>query len=220
MIYQHALVRDVIRVVTTIHPFRAMHPRFFQDDEVFYEEPNPEKAVILRSRKTWRRNIKYIRGEEVSDEISQSYRMQPGHDSPVLNLFLTNRKVYSEAWPIFYEQNAFAFTIPRRPEQSALNCLWFLYDRPYHALQHIRKLHLLMGTCPHKSLQGDICSWPMTTILDEISRYLSLRVLVLYVRGTVTDAPMPAYMTPKVRWREEIMKVTGLEELHFDIISS
>ena len=217
-IYEYALVRDVIRVVSTLHPFGAIRPKFFQNIEEWYEEPNPEKAITLRSRRTQLVNVKYIRGEIVGDEVSYSYRMQPNSNSPGVNLFLTSRQIYSEAWPIFYEKNAFAFTIPPRHFHSGVNCLDFLYDRPYHALQHIRELHLLIGRCPSNSLRFDICCYPLNLLWDEVNRYLSLRVLVLYIRGRTDDAL--GYNARKLPWKEEIMKISGLQELHLDIITS
>ena len=215
-IYEYALVRGVIRVVSTVHPFGALHPSSFGDRfEESYEESNPDKAVTLRSRRKTLANTKFVAVNAVGDEISKSYRMQPVRHPPVVNIFLTNRQVYSEAWPIFYQQNAFAFAVPTKPWRSAENCLRFLYDRPYHALQHIRELHLMLGRAPQHPLRRVICSWPVGTLLDEISRYLSLRVLVLYIRGR-TDDKGSSRLPP---WKEQIWKITGLQELHMDIIS-
>ena len=217
-IYEYALVRGVIRIVSSVHPFGAVHPSFFEDPfEVFYEEPNPDKAVILRSRRIRLVKVKIVAGNVVGDEISESYRMQPVRFPPVLNIFLTNRQVYSEAWPIFYQQNAFAFAVPTKPWRSADHCLRFLYDRPYHALQHIRELHLMLGRAPQHPMRCDICLGPLKTLLDDISRYLSLHVLVLYIRGRTDD--LGSSKLPDLPWKEQLWKITGLQELHMDIIS-
>ena len=111
MIYKYALVRDVIRIVSIVHPFAAIPLSEF-DRQILYEEPNRKKSVTLRSRKTFHRNLKFVAGDLVGDEVYWSYGIQPGHAPPLVNLFLTSRQVYSEAWPIFYQKNAFAFTIP------------------------------------------------------------------------------------------------------------
>lgn len=105
-IYEYALVRDVIGIVTTAHPFGALHPRYNKRVQVYYEEPNPTKSVIMRSRWTSYgnadvlrrkdlRNFKIIAGEVLGDEIPWSYAIQPD-GYPLINIFLTNRKVYSE----------------------------------------------------------------------------------------------------------------------------
>lgn len=216
-IYEYALVREIIRVVSTVHPFGALRPSFFDQGQDWYEEPNPEKAMSLRSRSITLANVKYVAGKVVGDEISRSYRIQPDRFPPQVNLFLTSRKVYAETWPIFYQKNAFAFTIPHRVVLSADNCLRFLYDRPYHALRHIRELHLLIGNAPHLPLRFDIGSMVWQRLIDEISRYLSLRTLVLYVRGRTDDARN--YHKPDLPWREWLYQMTGLQELHMDIIS-
>ena len=152
-IYEYALVRDVIRIVRTVHPFGTVHPCGLEKVQYCYEEPNPEKLVTLCSRRISLNNVKYSAGEVVGNEISSSYGIQPSHFPPVINLFLTSRKVYSETWPIFYQQNAFAFTTPHYTLWSAKDCLRFLYDRPYHALRHIRELHLLIGDAPQHPIR-------------------------------------------------------------------
>ncbi len=75
----------------------------------------------------------------------------------------------------------------------------------------------MIGRCPHQPLRCDICFEPMKTLWDEISRYLSLRVLVLYIRGRTDDAL--DHRLPELRWKEKIMKITGLQELHLDVIT-
>ena len=215
-IYEYALVRDVISIVQTVHPFGAVHPSDFEKLQYCYEEPNPKKTVILRSRRIKVKNVKYFGGNEVGDEISWSYGIRPDQ-SPVVNLFLTSRKVYDETWPIFYQQNAFSFTIPLRSMNSADLCLRFLYDRPYHVLQNISELHLLIGRAPQHPLRFNLVSRAWRRLLDEIRRYMSIRVLVLYIRGRTDDAPK--YPLPDLPWKECICEITGLQELHMDIIS-
>ena len=215
-IYEYALVRDVIRIVRTVHPYGTVHPFGPGKVQCCYEEPNPEKVVNPRNRRITLNNVKCCKGEVVGNEVSSSYSIQPSHFPPVVNLFLTSRKVYSETWPIFYQQNAFAFTTPYYISLSALNCLSFLYDRPYHALRHIRELHLLIGFAPNISLRFELNSELWQCLLDEISRYMSVRVLVLYIRGRTVDARM--HPSPDLPWKESLCKITGLQELHMDII--
>ena len=216
-IYEYALVRDVIRIVRTVHPFGAVHPFRLEKVQYCYEEPNPEKIVTLRSRQIRLNNVRYSAGEVVGNEISSSYGIQPSHFPPVVNLFLTSRKVYSETWPIFYQQNAFAFTTPHYTSFSAQDCLRFLYDRPYHALRHIRELHLLIGNAPQIPIRFELTSGLWHCLLDEISRYMSVRVLVLYIRGRTDDARM--FRLPDLPWKEWLCEITGLQELHMDIIN-
>lgn len=212
-IYEYALIRNVIRIVHTVQTIPPGYP--FRLDEL-YEEPNPRKIETLRSRCIEFVNLKNAAGGEVRGEISSSYGIHPDQSPPVVNLFLTNRKVYSETWPIFYQRNAFAFTVPLRSFTSAELCLRFLYDRPYHALQHIRELHLLLGLAPQHPLSRDIVSQKWQRLLTEISRYMSVRVLVLYLRGRVDEAP--EYNYSDFPWKEWLCKVTGLRELHMDLI--
>ena len=209
-IYEYALIRNVIRIVHTVQTLPTGHP------SCRYEEPNPRKIGTLRSRHITLVNVKDFAGEEVREEISSSYGIHPPHSPPVVNLFLANRKVYSETWPIFYQRNAFAFTVPLRSCASAELCLRFLYDRPYHALQHIRELHLLLGRAPQIPLRIDIVSRVWQILLTEISRYMSIRVLVLYLRGRTDEAPEHNF--PNFPWKEWLCKITGLQELHTDII--
>ena len=216
-IYEYALVREVIRVVSTVHPFGTLRPSFFEQGQDWYEESNLDKAVSLRSRSITLANVKYVAGQVVGDEISRSYRVQPDSLPPQVTLFLTSRKVYAETWPIFYQKNAFAFNIPHRVVMSTDNCLKFLYDRPYHALRHIRELHLLIGNAPNLPLRFDIGSMVWQRLIDEISRYMSLRVLVVYIRGRTDDAR--EYRRPDLPWREWLYQITGLQELHMDIIN-
>ena len=215
-IYGYALVRDVIRIVRTVHPFGTVHPSGLEKVQYCYEEPNPGKLVTLRSRETTLDSVRYSAGEVVGNEISSSYGIQPNHFPPVVNLFLTSRKVYSETWPIFYQQNAFAFTTPHYTFWSAQDCLRFLYDRPYHALRHIRELHLLVGDAPQHPIRFELASEPWQCLLDEISRYMSVLVLVLYIRGRTDDAR--TYRLPDLPWKEWLCKIIGLRVLHMDII--
>ena len=216
-IYEYALVRDVIRVVRTVHPFGAVRPSGLEKVQYCYEEPNPEKIVTLRSRHITLKNVRYSAGEVVGNEVSSSYGIQPSHFPPVVNLFLTSRKVYSETWPIFYQQNAFAFTTPHHTAFSAQDCLAFLYDRPYHALRHIRELHLLIGNAPQIPIRFELGSELWHCLLDEISRYMSVRVLVLYIRARTDDAR--TFPMPDLPCKEWLCTITGLQELHMDIIN-
>lgn len=187
-IYEYALVRDVIRIVSTAHPFGAVRPCSNGHLETYYyEEPNPKKSVILRTNNTTYKNIKFVAGRMIGDPISWSYGIQPDGFPPLINIFLTSRKVYSETWPIFYQQNAFAFTVPRQDWESAENCLSFLYDRPFHALRHIRELHLLIGSAPQHTIRRTLSFEPWQRLLSDLGRYMSVRVLVLYIRGRVGD---------------------------------
>ena len=215
-IYEYALVRDVIRIVCTIHPFGALHPSRYDEAQRNQHQLWYERPVSLRSRKTRLANVKFVAGNLVGDEISYSYGIQPDHFPPVLNIFLTNRQVYSEAWPIFYQQNAFAFTIPLESIRSAEACRMFLYDRPHHALRHIRELHLLVGNCQQHPVRFKLSSESWQKLLEEISRYMSLRVLVLYVRGR-TDKALE-YRLPDLPWKEWLCQIKGLQELHIDLI--
>lgn len=220
-IYEYALVRGVIRIVSTAHPFGAMSRNRNKRLQVFYEEINPGKSESLRSRRTEFESVKNTAGEEVGEDFSWSYAIQPNESPPLVNIFLTSRRVYSEAWPIFYERNAFAFTTPQECEVSVCMCLRFLYDRPYHALQYIRELHLNMGTVPHQPFRHRINSsgWPL--LFDELKRYVSIRVLVLYIRGRLDDAA-GNYRWSELPWKEWIYTIADLrplQELHFDIAS-
>ncbi len=223
-VYEYALVRNVIRIVTTAHPFDAVPPpKSWQNNVIdYYEEPTPNKSVSLRSGTTKRTNIKNIGGEEVAAEIRWSYAIEPSNFPPLINIFLASRAVYSETWPIFYQKNAFSFAKPM-PSNGALastrgarNFLWFLYDRPYHALQHIRELHLHIGNAPQHPIRFKMAAGYWQTLLDEISRYMSVRVLVLYIQGRI-DHP-DNYRLPDMPWKDWLCKITGLEELHMDII--
>lgn len=211
-IYEYALVRDVIRIVSTAHPFGAVPPHDNKHTQIYYEEPNPNKPVILRSTRK-----SFIAVMMVGDEISWSYGIQPGGFPPMVNIFLTSRKVYSETWPIFYQQNAFAFITPLQTLHSAYNCLMFLYDRPYHALRHIRELHLLIGNAPQHAVRLHLIDPAWHALLHDISRYMSVRVLVLYVRGRVDGAP--EFEHPEWPFKEWLCQITGLHELHMDVIS-
>ena len=212
-IYEYALVRDVIRIVRTMHPFGAVDPFGLGKVQYYYEEPNPSKRVTLRSREIALKNGRYSAGEVVGNDISLSYGIQPTRFPPVVNLFLTSRKVYSESWPIFYQQNAFNFTTPH---DTFVDCLRFLYDRPHHALRHIRELHLLIDTGPNRPIRFELALWHWQCLLDEISKYMSVRVLVLYIRGRTDDAR--TFRLPDLPWKEWLCKITGLQELHVDII--
>ena len=215
-IYEYALVREIIRIVSDVHPFGAVHPCGLEKVRYCYLGTNPEMIVTLRRRRIRLNNVNSA-GEEVGNEISSSYGIQPNRSPPVVNLFLTSRKVYSETWPIFYQQNAFAFTMPRLTWNSTLECLRFLYDRPYHALRHIRELHLRIGNAPGIPIRYELASGPWQCLLDEISRYMSVRILVLYIRGRTDDARKEH--SPDLPWREWLCEITGLQELHMDIIS-
>ena len=218
MIYRYALVRGVIRIVSTAHPFEKMPPQRNNGVEIYYEEPNPNKPEILRSNNKVLENVKDIEGSSVGDEVTYSYRIQPGPPLPLVNIFLTSRKVYSEAWPIFYHHNAFAFTLPENMIISAVNCIRFLWDRPYHALRHIRELHLLVGNATHQIFRHNLTYPAWEVLFDEINRYLSVRVLVLYLRGRTDDALERPFS--EVPWKEWLCKMNGLQELHIDIASS
>ncbi|CAF9935561.1 hypothetical protein IMSHALPRED_010278 [Imshaugia aleurites] len=215
-IYEFALVRDVIRIVTTVYPFEALHPKYYESVESWYEDRNPNKTSRLRSTTEIEMDTaQYIAGREVRDQILESYGIQPSNSPPLVNIFLLNRKVYSEAWPIFYEQNAFAFAIPTRTFQSIENCLRFLYDRPHHALRHIRELHLLVGDAPQHAIRFELASGPWQWLLEEMSRYLSIRVLVLYIRGRTDD--VPSYPLADLPWRDWLFEMNGLQRLDIDI---
>ena len=216
MIYKHALVRGVIRIASTAHPFEKMPPPRNNGVAIYYEEPNPNKSEILRSNNKRLENIKDIDGSSVGDEVTYSYGIQPGQSPPLINIFLTSRLVYSETWPIFYHTNAFAFALPANMEITALNCIRFLWDRPYHALRYIREVHLLVGVAchiPFHDVLANSYSWQL--LLEEINRYLSVRVLVLYIRGRTDDALELPYS--ELPWREWLCKMNGLQELHIDI---
>ena len=214
-IYKHALVRGVIRIASTAHPFEKMPPPRNNGVEIYYEEPNPNKSEILRSNNKRLENVKNIEGSSVGDEVTYSYGIQPGLPLPLVNIFLTNRKVYSEAWPIFYHHNAFAFTLPSNMRTSALNCIRFLWDRPYHALRHIRELHLLVGNGCNEPFRHILAGYPWQHLLEEMNRYMSVRVLVLYIRGRTDDAL--EYPFSEMPWRQWLCMMNGLQELHIDI---
>ncbi|CAD6583069.1 MAG: hypothetical protein ASARMPREDX12_001161 [Alectoria sarmentosa] len=214
-IYEYALVRDVIRIVSTVHPLEALHPKRDKEVETYYEDRNPKKSMRLRSTREHAKDIKYVWGKQVADRVLWSYGIQPSNNPPLVNIFLMNRKVYSEAWPIFYEQNAFAFAIPTNTFLSIEACIRFLYDRPYHALRHIREMHLLIGNAPHLPIRSVLSYDPWQHLIDEISRYLSVRVLVLYIRGRTDDAP--SYDSSDYPWRDWLYKMNGLRKLEIDI---
>ena len=52
--------------------------------------------------------------------------------------------------------------------------------------------------------------------MDELSRYMSVRVLVLYIRGRTDDAHICGL--PDRPFKESLCKITGLQKLHLDII--
>lgn len=215
MIYKHALVRGVIRIVSTAHPFEKMPPQRNNGVEIYYPEPNPNKSEILRSSNKRFENVKDIEGS-VGDEVTYSYGILPGQPLPLVNIFLTSRMVYSETWPIFYQKNAFSFALPSNMEITAVNCIRFLWDRPYHALRYIRELHLLVGHACHLPFRHILIgsdSWE--TLLDEINKYLSVRILVLHIRGRTDDAL--EHRHSEMPWREWLCKMDKLQELHIDI---
>ena len=219
MIYEYALVRDVVGIVWTIHPYETKHPSGRARGPRRFREPNPKKTVTLRSRHIRLENVKYIAGKEVGDEVSESYGIHPDQCPPVVNLFLTSRKVYSETWPIFYQQNAFSFTLQNLGFVSVANCLRFLYDRPYHALRHIRELHLVIGDCFLFHVRYQVGSELWQHLVDELTRYMSVRVLVLQIRGRIDDQiPLSIIAAPAdVTCGEWLCKITGLQKLHMDI---
>lgn len=213
-IYEYALVRDVIRIVSTVHPIGALSPLYFNSAENFYEDHNPKGSMRLRSTREEYENVKYVSGEKVADQILWSYGIQPTN-SPLVNIFLLNRQVYSEAWPIFYEQNAFSFAMPGNTVKSAENCLRFLYDRPHHALRHIREMHLIIGNTPQHPIHLNLYCGAWQHLLEEINRYLSIRVLHLYIRGRTDDAS--TRIMPDLPWRDWLYKMNGLRKLEIDI---
>ncbi|CAF9936511.1 hypothetical protein IMSHALPRED_010790 [Imshaugia aleurites] len=219
-IYEYALVRDVVRIVSTAHPLGAVRPPWTGSNhhfEVYYGEPNPQKSVTLRTRSLTWKNIRFVAGRMIGDPTWWSYGIQPDGHPPLVNIFLTSREVYSETWPIFYQQNAFAFTHPLQDTEAAENCLSFLYDRPYHAFRHIRELHLLIGRGPQTALRSTLEFEEWQRLLSDLGRYMSVRVLVLYIRARVCDHPNRNWS--EVPWKEVLYQITGLQELHYDIIS-
>ena len=221
-IYEYALVRHVIRIVSTVYPIGALHPLKAQNPnryanlETYYEDRDPKKSMRLRSIREHAVNSNDYSSRQVATQVLWwSYGIQPSNNPPLVNLFLTNRQVYSEAWPISYEQNAFAFTIPIHTYRSIEACIRFLYDRPHHALRHIREMHLLIGNAPQHPLHFQLNSGPWKTLRDEISRYLSIRVLVLYIRGRTDDAPLFRFSDrPRRDW---LCEMNGLRKLDIDI---
>ena len=145
-----------------------------------------------------------------------SYGIQPSSSPPLVNIFLINRQVYFEAWPIFYEQNAFAFAVPSCTMGTSEICLKFLYDRPHHALRHIREIHLLVGNNPRFPIRVTLMLEQWQILLDEINRYLSIRVLVLYIRGRTDDALEWLYFVD-YPWRDWLYKMNGLQKLDIEI---
>lgn len=219
-IYEFALVRGVIRIVNTAHPFRALASSRNKSLKAFYEEINLEKPESLRSRRTHFESVKNTAGEEMGEDISFSYAIKPSESPPLVNIFLTSCQVYSEAWPIFYQRNAFAFTTPQKCLTSICKCLRFLYDRPYHALQHIYELHINIGEAPNQPFRRILagCGWQI--FLDELKRYMSLRVLVLYIRGRTDDAPEYRFSGwPWREWLYSIAELRPLRELRLDIVN-
>lgn len=212
------LVRDVIRIVSTVHPLGAVNPKTYEDVPTWYDDSDPKTSLCLRGTRTTKaESSKCVSGREVVDLISWSYGIQPCNSHRLVNIFLISRQVYFEAWAIFYEQNAFAFAIPTNTFLSGMVCLNFLYDRPHHALQHIREMHLLIGNAPQHPIRFELSRGPWEILLDEINRYLSIRVLVLYIRGRIDDAP--SYHSPDLPWRKWLYKMNGLQKLDLDIAS-
>ena len=99
-IYEYALVRDMIRIVSTVHPIGALSPLYFKSAEDFCEDHNPRGSMRLRSTREEYKNVKFISGELVAGQIFWSYGIQPTNSPPLVIIFLLNRQVYSEAWPI------------------------------------------------------------------------------------------------------------------------
>ena len=196
-IYEFGLVRDNIRTLPCQH---------------FLEESSPGKSDTGTDFR-----LTVPPGKAVERQVLRSCDIRPDGFPLLVNILLTSRKVYSEVWPIFYEKNAFSFAIRNNTQASVYACSLFLHERPYHTLRHIRELHLLFGRGPEYNLRASLGSEPCQNLLRDISRHLSLRVLVLYIRGRLDDSP--DHQRNERPWKEFLSQVTGLQELHMDIIT-
>lgn len=208
MIYEAALVRDVINIAPT-------------------EVPKCENVA----RSTWQdtRDPSIARpgvdGAGVHEEtVTKSYYLQASNDdTPSLNLFPTSRQIYTECWSIFYKLNMFDFSSAESAVTAASVCLAFLNDRPQQALRLIRRMHLSFGEPLHhqasRFLPGPLSpQWGQ--LCTKISANRSLHHLVLSVNGVFPDFgmvdPGNGGLEP---WVQEICKVTHLRKLEVDVTS-
>lgn len=208
MIYEAALVRDVILVAPT-------------------EVPRYENV----SRSTWQ-DIRDppIAGPRVyrtgahEETVTNSYYLQASNnDAPNLNLFHTSRQIYTECWSIFYKHNMFDFSSSGTTVTAASMCLAFLNDRPQRALQLIRRIHLSFGEPLHHQDSRLIPS-PLSpqwgSLCTILSRNLSLHQLILSVDGRFSNiCPVIPGNGGVQSWVQEICKITNLSKLDVDVTS-
>lgn len=207
MIYEAALVRDVITVAPTkLQRCKKISRSTWQDIKT------SEVAIPGMGRA----------GENIEPVTNSYYLQNNGDDAPNLAIFQTSRQVYAECWPIFYQRNLFDFSKAEKTITAASMCLAFLNDRPPQALQFIRRMHLQFGESlyhdrawlnlrPYCPQWGQLCS--------QISTKLSLRQLVLsvserYARSGIIDPGIVDFHP----WVQEIRQITNLRELKVDVM--
>lgn len=142
----------------------------------------------------------------------------------MLNLFHTSRQAYAECCPIFFQQNMFDFSIAEPTVTAASMCLALLNDRSQQALQHIRRIHLILG----ESLYGQVDlsvpnPWPQWgQLCIEVSTVLSLHELILSVNGRLSTywahrPPMNLGNFGLQPWVQEVCRITNLGKLEVDV---
>ena len=208
MIYEAALVRDMIIVAPTVLP----------------------KCESV-SRSTWQdTRDPPIAGHGVDqagaheDTITNSYYLRASNnDAPNLNLFHTSRQIYTECWSIFYKHNMFDFSCSETTVMAASMCLAFLNDRPQPALQLIRRMHLSFGEPLHHKDSQLIPSSPSPQwgqLCTRLSENLSLHQLILSVDGRSANfCPVDPGNGGVQSWVQEICKITNLSRLEVDVTS-
>lgn len=193
LIYGHMLPRDIIKII-----------RGF-----------PSKCLIRDHPQEMVNHNGFIIGKE----LRTSYRLAKSSASPPsLNIFRTNRKVYSEAWPIFYMNNVFDFTSAMELDPLTLtggqsrNCINFLIDRPRYALRLISEIRLRLGGHIERPLWQSIIGVHWAQICNILGRELSLRTLVLHLDG---EPPFDHGSYWPSDWTDQLGKIKGLRR--FDV---
>ena len=105
-----------------------------------------------------------------------------------LDIFLANRQIYHEASAIFYSCDNFDFDCAKNRDDSLMNILGFLLDRPKHALLHLRSIRFALNgpwgpidPCNDKLPRVE----ELKTLCDILSNDCHLSMLDIVAFGTI-----------------------------------